>query len=294
VYNSIPGATIALPDQNQEIDLRQRIRSLLNSSLSPIGVEVMSRKTAARLRQSTSSSLPLLRLLRELEGAFRTGIVPHLPECPDRVELLSALLGTSPSEALYLLGNMHRCFGLPGDVCEFGVAQGCTSALLGNEIKQFTDKHLWLFDSFQGLPRPGTEDILIDDIFGLGSIERYEGTMACPDEMVRRRLADISFPPTRLHIVKGFIEDSIRHTEVPGQVAFAYVDFDFYSPIRIALEYLDSVMPVGGIIIVDDYGFFSAGAQQAVDEFIRDRPAQWHCDLPPDFAGRFAILRRTS
>lgn len=44
--------------------------------------------------------------------------------------------------------------------------------------------------------------------------------------------------------------------------------------------------------MVDDYGFFSAGAGKAVDEFIRNRPGQWRCDRPPEFSGHFVILSR--
>jgi len=272
--------------------MRQRVKNLLNRSLSPLGLEIMSSNVAQALRQSYGFKPQLDVLFRELEGAFRAQIFPDLPECPNRMERLSNLLGTTPSEALYLLGSLHRCLALPGDVCEFGVAQGRTSALLGNELNRFTQKDLWLFDSFEGLPKPTEEDVLIDDIFSLGSMDKYQGTMACPETMVRKELESIAFPSSRLHIIKGFVKDSIKNGKLPKQVAFSYVDFDFYEPIRDALDFLESVMPVGGVIVVDDYGFFSAGAQQAVDEFIKARPGQWKHDLPPSFAGHFAILSR--
>jgi O-methyltransferase len=35
------------------------------------------------------------------------------------------------------------------------------------------------------------------------------------------------------------------------------------------LEFLDRVLVAGGIVIVDDYGFFSSGVQKAVDEFLK-------------------------
>ena len=94
-----------------------------------------------------------------------------------RSELLAKLLGTQLSEAVYIINYLHRSLKLPGDVCEFGVAQGATSALLANEIRD-TDKLLWLFDSFAGLPKPTEKDTLIHDIFGLGTIESTQGTMA--------------------------------------------------------------------------------------------------------------------
>jgi predicted O-methyltransferase YrrM len=44
------------------------------------------------------------------------------------------LLGTSPVSGMFLLGALHKSLRLPGAVCEFGVAQGATSALMANEL----------------------------------------------------------------------------------------------------------------------------------------------------------------
>ena len=83
---------------------------------------------------------------------------------------------------------------MDGDVCEFCVAQGETSALIANEISGCLEKILHLFDSFEGLPKPSDKDKLKDDIFALGNIDKYAGTMKCPEAMVLSRLAAISFP----------------------------------------------------------------------------------------------------
>src|SRR5258706_10932302 len=98
--------------------MKQQVKKLLNRSLSPVGLEIMSSNVAQALRKSYGFKPQLDVLLRELEGAFRARIFPDLPECPNRSELLNDLLGTNPSEALYLLGSLHRCLALPGDVCE--------------------------------------------------------------------------------------------------------------------------------------------------------------------------------
>jgi O-methyltransferase len=46
------------------------------------------------------------------------------------------------------------------------------------------------------------------------------------------------------------------------------VDFDFYQPIKTALDFLHTVMPRGAKIVIDDYDFFSTGAKTAVQEFL--------------------------
>jgi len=170
------------------------------------------------------------------------------------------------------------------------VAQGLTSALLAYEIKH-TDKVLWLFDSFKGLPKPSPEDKLKDDIFNLGTIEAYEGTMSCPESMVRKRLAEIQFPEERVKIIPGFIEEAINTGPLPAKICFAYVDFDFYEPILTALEFLDKTLEVGGHIVVDDYNFFSTGAKTAVDTFL-DGHNKYEIYFPLSSAGKFCILEK--
>ncbi len=235
-------------------------------------------------------------LIQELDGLYRETLFSGLlaPD-PARLKLLGELIGTTASEALFIVAYLAKSLDAGGDVCEFGVAQGATSALLAHELKP-TDRKLWLFDSFEGLPRPHAKDELKDDIFGLGSIEAYEGTMVFGVAELKTRIDRVGFPAARALIVPGFIEDVVadRGVETPDRVCFAYVDFDFYSGIRTALEFLDERLPVGAHVIVDDYDFFSTGAKTAVDEFVVARSDRYTLSLPIPSAGRFCILERTA
>ena len=208
-----------------------------------------------------------------------------------QISLLKNLIGTGYGEGLYILDTLQKSLPVEGDICEFGVAQGATSVLLANEIKD-TRKNLWLFDSFEGLPKPTDKDSLINDIFNLGSMAAYKGTMACPVDMVRSRLADIKFPPERTIIVPGFIEKTIHNPGLPEKVCFAYIDFDFYEPILIALNFLDHVLQPGGFVIVDDYNFFSDGVKIAVDEFYAANKEKYELAFPVKPAGFFCILKK--
>lgn len=235
-------------------------------------------------------------LLNELYGCLGELLFPDMPPCQGRQELLAKLIGTPVSEAMYIIAYLCQSMGTEGDVCEFGVAQGATSALLANEIR-LSKKRLWLFDSFQGLPRPTEKDILINDIFGLGSIEKYAGTMASPVEMVEARLKNVDFPTIRTRIVPGFIEEIVKSATLPNKVSFAYIDFDFYEPILTTLRLLRQRLSVGGAIVVDDYGFFSSGAKTAVDEFVAEAGGEFEMTLPRKCAAAatpFCILRKKS
>lgn len=229
-------------------------------------------------------------LVHELHDALRATLFPRLRERTGRKGLMGRLLGTGISQAMYLLNELQSALEQPGDVCEFGVAQGATSALLANEIRD-TDKNLWLYDSFSGLPKPSPKDGLKDDIFNLGSMARYEGEMRCDAEEVQLRLRQISFPEHRMRLRPGLVEETLTEENGPSQVCFAYVDFDFYGGITHALNYLHRHLTPGGRIVVDDYDFFSTGAKTAVDEFVFRHQGTYDLILPQSFAGHFCILR---
>lgn len=178
---------------------------------------------------------------------------------------LAGLIGISREKGLSIVEAVESTNGMRGDVCEFGVAQGATSALIAEAIMG-TESNLHLFDSFQGLPAPTDKDVLVNDIFGLGSMEAYRGLMASAENEVRGRLAAARFPSERTIIHAGFLEQTLRGPLLPNRVRFAFVDVDFYESTKQAIKFLTSVAVPGTIAIVDDYGFFSSGVRAAVQE----------------------------
>lgn len=206
------------------------------------------------------------------------------------------LIGTLPGEAYFIIEALAKSKKIDGDICEFGVAQGSTSALIANEIKK-QDNILHLFDSFEGLPRPSSKDQLKNDIFSLGNIKAYTGTMSCSETMVMSKLKELSFPENRYIIHKGFFTEELiqRDKKMPEKVSFAYVDFDFYEPIMTALNFLDKVTASGAIIIVDDYDYFSTGSKIAVDEFVKRKNLNrkiYDIEIPDPTYGHFVILTK--
>ncbi len=231
--------------------------------------------------------------IRGFATLARQHALPSLPPLTATTEnLLGRLEGTTVPQAFLILERLNSVLPLPGEVCEFGCASGATSALLAHTLLS-SEKRFWIFDSFRGLPPPTAKDRLLNDIFGLGCMERYRGYMAYPEAEVRRRVAQVAFPVDRLRIVPGFVEETLRGANLPAQVAYAYVDLDLYEPIVTALAFLDHVMVEGGIIVVHDYGFFSSGAKTAVDEFAATAQARYQLQTPaPPFEGVAVLERR--
>jgi len=115
------------------------------------------------------------------------------------------MCGTPPSEAYYLVEALTRCTNVRGDVCEYGVRS--RRDIRPNRKRNTSgSKALHLFDSFEGLPKPSEEDRLKDDIFSLGSMEAYTGTMSCPEDMVRARLSAIFISAAEICYSQGFID----------------------------------------------------------------------------------------
>ncbi len=251
---------------------------------SRVGIEVMTRRGLQDLEGGRCAAVDeYLRLLVKMRGT-------RLRESKDRIFLLSRLRGAGVGEGAHLVTCLGSVTCLPGDICEFGVGSGATSALLANELRG-TGKVLWLYDTFAGLPAPTAEDELVDDVDQLGSMAAYQGTMCHAQAEVLERFSSIGVPPEGFRIVAGLFDETIANEQLPDQVCFAYVDFDFYAPVRAALEKLLPRLSPGGIIVVDDYGYFSSGAQKAVDQFLAAHPGLFEIEVPNYCHDRFAILR---
>lgn len=205
-----------------------------------------------------------------------------------RIYLMGKLIGADPACAWAIVNALAETNCIFGDVCEFGVAQGATSAVIANEMMGSSD-NLHLFDSFAGLPPPTAGDALIDDIFKLGTMEAYAGTMANGQDQVLARLAEIEFPGDRVVLHAGFFSETLKPGNggrLPSRVRFAFVDVDLYESTSQALSFLAGVMPAGAMVIVHDYGFFSAGVERAVGEAIPT--GAWNVSV----SGHLCTLRR--
>jgi hypothetical protein len=263
---------------------------VLKQALNTLGIDII--KHNSEINNPALLQSKYQAVINETVYLFEANNGYKLPENLLRTRLLSNLLGTNISEGLSIITCLNKALAMQGDVCEFGVAQGTTSALMANEIIGFKDKNLWLFDSFEGLPMPTEKDQLKDDIFSLGSMEAYKGTMACGLDQVSARLEEISFPKSNTKVIPGFIEQTINLKNLPEKVCFAYVDFDFYEPILIALNFLHNRMDTGCYVVVDDYDWFSTGAKTAVDEFFQQHKNSYKLTIPDKTLGHFAILEK--
>jgi O-methyltransferase len=266
------------------------MKSILKKTAKYFGYEIIQAKNKSKtLEVRTENFDELCHAYEHLFGS-KFG---ELPQNIKRIEIMRSLLGTATPEAYFIVNSINKTRSVEGDICEFGVAQGVTSMLIANEILESGQKHLHFFDSFEGLPKPTEHDTLKDDIFKLGKMEEYEGTMKYPEKMLINNLRSINFPENRYSVHKGFIEDLIvDKDQFPEKVSFAYLDFDFYEPTKLVLEYLDKHTDKGAIVMIDDYDWFSTGIKKVVDSFISDNNERYELYIPDNVFGHFAILTK--
>lgn len=161
---------------------------------------------------------------------------------------------------------------IPGALVECGVWRGGSMMLAAETLKAAgeTSRHLYLYDTFEGMPELTSKDI---DYMGLSPThwfkpDRKENALAVSLETVKTNLDRTGYPRERIQFVKGKVEDTIPAT-IPDTIALLRLDTDWYESTYHELVHLYPRLVPGGILILDDYGHWQ-GAREAVDQYFRE------------------------
>jgi hypothetical protein len=165
---------------------------------------------------------------------------------------------------------------VPGDIVECGVWRGGSSMLAAIAAGHFANssRRLWLFDTFDGMPAPGPNDVYRDGraiaadwrqhtdpsdrLFAYASLEE-----------VQRNIAMTNYPTSNVNYVRGKVEDTLPRAPIE-HVSVLRLDTDWYESTKLELEVLWDRLSPSGVLVIDDYGHWR-GARRAVDEFFADR-----------------------
>jgi O-methyltransferase len=163
--------------------------------------------------------------------------------------------------------------GVPGDVVEIGCNRGQTSVFLRMVMNHFDPaRELHVFDSFEGLPAPGLEDRR-----SCGCM-LMQGQCKAAREEVLETFARWDLRPPLIHA--GWFSETLER-DLPGTIAFAYLDADFYGSTRLGLECVYPRMAPAAVAVLDDYADRTRnprawdglpGPKRACDDFFSDKP----------------------
>lgn len=168
----------------------------------------------------------------------------------------------STSETEIILQNLGDCFAVAGDVVELGCYEGDSSLLFAEVLKKAgSEKKLWIYDSFEGLPEKSAED------FSEAGRDFREGELCVTKKYVKQRFlrANLALPI----IKKAWFEELDPERDLPGRICFAFLDGDLYASIKTSLGLVAGKVSAGGKIIVHDYNNPQLpGVAKAVEEFL--------------------------
>jgi O-methyltransferase len=204
----------------------------------------------------------------DIDDPFFIELFPKL-----KTHTLTAMGGPEPTWALYKSVEYIVKNKIPGDIVECGVWNGGSMLLVALALIHFgdTSRKLYLYDTFAGMPRPEDIDRRWDGVPALptwedfaarGSVMGYGGTV----DVVRDVMRLSAYPEDKMVFVEGLVEDTLPANR-PDQVSILRLDTDFYRSTLHELVYLYPVLSSGGILIIDDYGYFQ-GARAATDQYI--------------------------
>jgi O-methyltransferase len=190
----------------------------------------------------------------------------------------------------YIMQNRY-----PGDIVECGVWRGGSMMLAALTLAAAGDtgRRLWLYDTFVGMPPPSDADVqAMSGRLGRDVLAEAPRTdddpfwAIAPRPLVEANLIGTGYPPDRLVIVEGLVEETLPE-RMPKEIALLRLDTDWYASTRHELKHLWPRLVSGGVLIVDDYGYWQ-GARRAVDEYFA---AETNAPLfaRVDYTGRVAV-----
>lgn len=157
----------------------------------------------------------------------------------------------------YLLDAINN--NIEGDVVEFGCYVGESSKYLQLTLKETSsNKKLYVYDSFEGLPDLGQFEI---------NTGWTAGGLKTSEEILIKNFQNNNLPIPI--ITRGWFKD-VKPEDLPDKVSFAFLDGDFYSSIYDSLSKIYDKISDGGYILIHDYDRTDLpGVKVAVEDYFR-------------------------
>lgn len=208
--------------------------------------------------------------------------IAHYLDPPDFDEVARSIIRsvqpytmTSPERVFALIEAVRYIVqrGIPGSIVECGVWKGGSmmAAALTLVSLSVDSIDLYLFDTYEGMTEPSAIDVSCDGERASKVFQRLstngDGSKWCLAslEEVQQNMWSTGYSKERIKFIKGKVEDTIP-IHAPERIALLRLDTDWYESTRHELVHLFPRLSAGGVLIIDDYGYW-AGSRRAVDEY---------------------------
>jgi len=193
---------------------------------------------------------------------------------------------------LYFWSLLNSLKNVQGDIVECGVSSGTSFAVLCILVGHSgIRRHIWGFDSFEGLPSPGNDDL------SSPKSKAERGLYPASPEMVISTLRAIGVDEyiinNQITLVKGPFSQTLPKYS-GSLIALLHIDADLYDSYKVSLENLWPKIAVGGITAFDEYELSDKwpGAKKAVDEYFSQKAESVKMYRDPIFSKYYAVKLR--
>lgn len=178
---------------------------------------------------------------------------------------------------------------VPGDYIEFGVYEGASFIRVYQRFKagdqQNQQRRYIACDSFQGLPASSEEK---------KPSQYFEGNYSASEDTFMRKLSSANVDLSEVVVIPGFYNESLTETskisKKIAKFALIYIDVDLEASARDVLNFVESGLQTGTVIVLDDWLRHSATPRHGIQKAFK----QWLVENPHLSAHQVHLFRRTA
>lgn len=239
--------------------------------------------------------------VRKLARKFDVELVRYPPPDFDQsdidtIRVVTDFTATSPERIVSLCAAVRYIVAnnIAGDIVECGVWKGGSMMAAARTLLSLGDtgRRLYLYDTFEGMPRPTESDISYGGEVAINKWERVKRSNGYSDwvyssiDEVRKAVYSVGYDNDLIHLIKGKVEETIP-AEAPDTISLLRLDTDWYESTYHELVHLFPRVSSGGVLILDDYGHW-LGARKAADEYIQENSVKILLNRI-DYTGRIGV-----
>ena len=252
--------------------IQKTIIKILNQTLYPFNINIQK-------AYNKSLEFPIESSKRDIE-IINTVLMPNGNRNERYTMVGEKRLYAAISAVKYIEKN-----NIKGDIVECGVWKGGCSLAMALTLKDLkSSRKIRLYDTFKGMTKPKNIDIKIRtkekafDIYNKSKNKDFVDWCYAPLDSVRKLFDDFGVLDNALFI-KGDVMDTLNNkVNIPNEISILRLDTDWYESTLKELEVLYPKLSIGGVLLLDDYGFWQ-GARKAVDEYfmkdLNSYPLMW-------------------
>lgn len=155
---------------------------------------------------------------------------------------------------------------IQGSYVECGVYKG--GSVMNMALTQLTFPtltHIYLYDTFEGMSPHTDFDVNYRGVSASKILKIPSKMCIASIDEVKKNLRLTDYPQEFLHFRKGDVAVTLKEN-APEKISLLRLDTDWYESTKIELEVLYPRLVKGGVLILDDYGYWK-GARKATDDY---------------------------